>query len=953
MPKQLCQTFLAEGTCSNRNCEFEHNVLSCEVCGILLPSEKSYREHMRSRKHLRRTDNSTSDRIHYCTVCARYFYDSNSWQSHVKSKKHLTKASQRGVSHEVEPEYPIDVPGKRFCILCERHVKKSSWKRHDKSSEHESREKFVVFKSAMDEAQGDKNGATVSGEFDFKVVEPSDALEGVSVTGKIEASEPLARFTLVGCQLAPSGGHAAHSPFKVTLVGTNRTIAHGLPLSFTKLKTTTIPQHLAELLETGTTKEIIDNLRTLYLPAFVNCQTYSQHFKYLLWVEEVQMERDLERYDIHDAKLMRHASRDVVSDRPTSYYYLKVPGLAEKRPSVLRGDRIHAQHCDATDKGRWFEGIVHIVCKEEVGLRFTHSFSANPSDRFQVRFKLNKVPLMRQHHVLDDAFPQDRVLFPTQNHMPTTPIPRVHENGTLPMDLRLRNISVRANEPQLQAVLSIVSSAPGSLPFVIFGPPGTGKTVTMVEAIFQILHTNPSARILACAPSNSAADIIASRLRASNNSTTGTAGGLTKEELFRAYAPSRSKSEVPSELLGFTYCNPSGHFSVPVERISSFRVIVTTCVSASIVSVINMKRGHFSHIFIDEAGQATEPEVMVSIRGMADKKTNVVLSGDPKQLGPVIRSTVASQLELGKSFIERLMESEVYDEESGYGRSVVKLVKNFRSHPAILKFPNEQFYRGDLQACGNSKIINHFLASRHLVDRCKKFPIVFHSISGKDNREASSPSFFNIDEVTMVKGLVEKLRADKRLKLNDDDIGVIAPYHAQVLKLRAALKTVADSVKVGSVEEFQGQERRVIIISTVRSSREFVEYDLRHTLGFVANPRRFNVAVTRAQAFLCIVGDPSVLSLDPLWRSFLNYIHVNGGWSGPGPTWDTSEPVDEAGGYDAAVRSNAVDDMNEFTRRMESMTLSEVRDEDGDGDGDETDEFDDAVDSPGPWVEVE
>ncbi|THV07182.1 RNA helicase [Dendrothele bispora CBS 962.96] len=1040
MPKQPCSKLLAEGTCSDPDCGFEHNVLSCEVCGIFLPDEKSYRAHMRSRRHLRRANDDTFGRIHYCSLCSRYFSGLSHWRAHVRSKKHVKKASQQGVPPTIEPEYPLDIPGQRFCVLCEQHVPEPQWQRHTENRRHKSKERYAIFKSAMDEAQDDKNGATVSGEFDFKVVELSDALGGVSVTGKMEATEPLARFTLVKHQLTSSQGRATYSPFQVTLVGTNHTISHGLPLSFTvtmkskylgrsedrlemtfedtkmrtqfmivrilrvtvgsksdqetlkpkvpytprkrverppessvvqgepapalnaipyqgKLTFAVIPKYLAEHLQTGTTAEIIENLRNLHLPAVVDSQTYSRHFKCLFWAEEVQMEHDLERYDIHDAELMRHPSRDVVSDRPVHYYYLKVPGLAEKRPSVLIGDCILAQSRNSTDKSRWFQGIVHVVRKEEVGLRFHHSFSANPSDRFQVRFKLNRIPMRRQHQAMDyTVFSQDRVLFPTEVHVPTTPIPRVPRNGTVPTDLRLRNTLVGTNEPQLQAVLSIVKSEPGSLPFVIFGPPGTGKTVTMVEAIFQILNTNPSARILACAPSNSAADLIAARLTSASNkgsSTSSTSPGLTKEQLFRAYAPSRSKSQVELELLDFAYLNSSGHFSVPpMAKMKSFRVIVTTCVSASIVSGIGMPRGHFSHIFVDEAGQATEPEAMIAIKGMADGRTNVVLSGDPKQLGPVIRSKVARELGLEMSFIERLMGREVYDEDWGYGKSVVKLVKNFRSHPAILKFPNERFYRGDLQACGDAKVINFYLNSSHLVDEKKKFPIVFYSISGKDNREASSPSFFNIDEVTMVKKLIEKLRADRKLRLSDDDIGVIAPYHAQVLKLRAALRAVADSVKVGSVEEFQGQERRVIIISTVRSSREFVEYDLRHTLGFVANPCRFNVAVTRAKALLCIIGDPSVLSLDPLWRSFLNYIHLSGGWSGPDPTWDTSEPVDEAGGYDAVVRTGAVDDMNAFTRRMERLTLSGMRDEDRDGgDEDDVDAADANVDRP--WVEVE
>jgi len=192
--------------------------------------------------------------------------------------------------------------------------------------------------------------------------------------------------------------------------------------------------------------------------------------------------------------------------------------------------------------------------------------------------------------------------------------------------------------------------------------PGTGKTVTMVEAILQVLDAKPSARILACAPSNSAADLIASRLRANN--------ALSKKQLFRAYAPYRSKKDVPPELLDFTCVNSRGLFTVPPDDVmKDYRVIVSTCVSASICSGIGMPRGHFSHIFIDEAGHATEPEAMVSIKGMADGRTNVVLSGDPKQLGPVIRSTIARQLGLEMSFIERLMGRDVYDEVAGYGRT--------------------------------------------------------------------------------------------------------------------------------------------------------------------------------------------------------------------------------------------------------------------------------------------
>jgi helicase MOV-10 len=94
--------------------------------------------------------------------------------------------------------------------------------------------------------------------------------------------------------------------------------------------------------------------------------------------------------------------------------------------------------------------------------------------------------------------------------------------------------------------------------------------------------------------------------------------------------------------------------------------------------------------------------------------------------------------------------------------SVVKLTKNFRSHPSILRYPNERFYANELQPCGESATINFYINSQYLPSR--KFPIVFHSVSGKDDREASSPSFFNIDEVLQVKSYVQKLKEDRRYR---------------------------------------------------------------------------------------------------------------------------------------------------------------------------------------------
>lgn len=101
------------------------------------------------------------------------------------------------------------------------------------------------------------------------------------------------------------------------------------------------------------------------------------------------------------------------------------------------------------------------------------------------------------------------------------------------------------------------------------------------------------------------------------------------------------------------------------------------------------------------------------------------------------------------------------------------------------------------------------------------------------------------------------------------------------------------------------------------------------------------MAVTRAKSLLIIVGDPHVLSLDPLWRSYLNYIYNHGGWTGPLPTWDTEEPVEESGGYDKRIRERAGIDMNDFARRIEALTLSRMDAEDRDANVDR------------PWRDVE
>ena len=195
--------------------------------------------------------------------------------------------------------------------------------------------------------------------------------------------------------------------------------------------------------------------------------------------------------------------------------------------------------------------------------------------------------------------------------------------------------------------------------------PGTGKTITVVEAIRQLLDRDPNVSILACAPSNSAADLIAERLMT-----------LGPSQLFRLNAASREYKTLPKSLRDFSLVNGNLVFAIPtLERLEGFRVIVATCVSGGIPYGLGVRRGHFSHIFLDEAGQCMEPEAMIPIKTMADNWTNIILAGDFRQLGPSIRSNVATALGLNRSYLARLAAREVYDLKTGTGATFVPIIK--------------------------------------------------------------------------------------------------------------------------------------------------------------------------------------------------------------------------------------------------------------------------------------
>uniref|UniRef100_A0A8D0A321 RNA helicase n=1 Tax=Sander lucioperca TaxID=283035 RepID=A0A8D0A321_SANLU len=678
-------------------------------------------------------------------------------------------------------------------------------------------------------------------------------------------------ITALGLELAPIAPYKPRS-LPAWTPEANFTIVDGQkPEGYQCLLNTLLNIHTSGLANTASPPSLsapqgpaLYSLALLESP--LSWENYSERFQLLLYLEERQMEVDIKRYNIPNSE-KEHAV--MVRDRNNKkLLVLEVPGVSENRPSVLRGDSLLAY--PAGEKGEKYCGYVHSVQLESVKLGFSSKLLDRFVDnmKFNVEFTVNRLTVRVQHRAaeLASTFRLGEVLFPAapadSSQKPELP------------QLRLFDSKLEKNPEQYQAVQHIVAGSSKPAPYLVFGPPGTGKTVTLVEAIKQIEKTQASCHILACAPSNSAADLLCNKILEHVDE---------HKVLFLAsrfvYMDIVGFLQACSNLVGDCYLFPAK------EKLMGYSIMVTTLLTAGRFVSGDIPDGHFTHVFVDEAGHAVETECLVPLAGLLNAESGqVVLAGDPKQLGPILRSPFALKYGMGVSLLERMMNDfALYQKDEGVfnNRFVTKLLRNYRSHPAILKVPNELFYDEELQCCADEMLRNSYCRWEYL--KKENFPVIFKGVTGVDEREASSPSFFNIAEVEVLMDYVKKLLQTHGKRglatISPRDIGIIAPYRKQVQKIRKALEKVGkdfkfkdiSTLKVGSVEEFQGQERRVIMVSTVRSSPNYVEIDKQFNLGFVKNEKRFNVAVTRAKALLIVVGNPRVLNADPTWARYVSY----------------------------------------------------------------------------------
>ncbi|EDQ84701.1 uncharacterized protein MONBRDRAFT_12543 [Monosiga brevicollis MX1] len=682
--------------------------------------------------------------------------------------------------------------------------------------------------------------------------------------------------------------------------------------------------------------------------------TYAKRLALLWHLEEHQMNLDLDRYSMENAPL-------TISGR---FLALVVPGLAERRPSVLKGDAIIIQNAS----GESHRGYVHHVRQCEVLIKFHETVHAQHIDRmpYNVRFTLKRTGLQRRHRALRDI--SSSPLLPLV--IPTHPLFPKKASASQPRQLQWR--SPNLNNEQQQAVQAVIQLPPQSPPYIIFGPPGTGKTMTLVEAVYQasvqtcnvnicnkhepfahahcaslpqVFASKQGSRVLVCAPSNDATDVLLARI------TRAVSGLLPQSAILRANAAFRQRSGADREEVAKYSCydEEANVYKLP-DNMSHVRLVFSTLAFAATVTDVQNGFKGVDYVFIDEAGHADECETLLPLIGgvgawSESVGTRIVLAGDPCQLGPIIRSSVAVKHGLGESMLERLMSQAPYarqlDAPTGtaptFNRAyVTKLIKNYRSHPKLLAVPSRLFYDDELEACADVDERNSLLTWDQLPNA--KVPLVFHGVQGKHEQEGDSPSFFNLEELVQVCQYVEDLLDHRPAGLRPSDIGVIAPYTKQCQRLRRLFERKGwDRIKVGTVEAFQGDERRVIIVSTVRSVQPtqldtvdlaaFLRFDVEHSLGFLRNPKRFNVTVTRPKALLVVVGNPFVLRCDPCWKQLIDFAREQGCYAG-------TEYVGQAA------------QTEQFAEAMRSVGLD--REVDG-SDDDDDDDMDEAAAADLPW----
>jgi ATP-dependent RNA/DNA helicase IGHMBP2 len=455
------------------------------------------------------------------------------------------------------------------------------------------------------------------------------------------------------------------------------------------------------------------------------------------------------------------------------------------------------------------------------------------------------------------------------------------------------------NDSQLAAVRNVITAQDVA---IIHGPPGTGKTTTIVQAILETIRRER--RVLVCAPSNTAVDLLTEKLAERGVNVIRMGNPSRVSDLLLQHTldarvmahPSYSKMRAMRQTAEQHRTSASEHIRdfgfeerkhrqwlreearsllqsanelerfIAEDVLDKVQVITATLVGAS---NRNIKQLTFETVFIDEAAQALEPGCWIPIA----KGTRVILAGDHHQLPPTVKSETAARDGLRETLFEKCIQRQP--------TTARMLTVQYRMHHQIMGFSSEQFYDGQLEP--HQRVRDAGLEA-YDPSFAPDLPVEFLDTAGFGFTEITIPesrSTANPEEADLLLKRLAQLLEPYDQALHEQDplsIGVIAPYRAQINYLKDAIEEneVLNNLQqqrrlsVGTVDSFQGQERDVIAISLTRSNRQ-------GEIGFLSDIRRMNVGMTRARRKLLIVGDSSTLSSHPFFVDLLAYVkRING-----------------------------------------------------------------------------
>ncbi|MGM9803162.1 MAG: AAA domain-containing protein [Muribaculaceae bacterium] len=415
---------------------------------------------------------------------------------------------------------------------------------------------------------------------------------------------------------------------------------------------------------------------------------------------------------------------------------------------------------------------------------------------------------------------------------------------------------------------------------IVHGPPGTGKTTTLVEAICETLNREP--QVLVCAQSNMAVDWISQKLVERGVSVLRIGNPTRVNDRMLGYCYERQYEAHPDypELWSIrkTIRQMSGEgrkhaqssavqsrigrlrrraeeleVKINVELFDGARVIASTLVGSNSSLLTGRK---FSTLFVDEAGQALEAATWIAVR----KAQRLVLAGDHQQLPPTIKCIDAERGGLSRTMMEMVVQR--------WPQAVTLLTMQYRMNKCIMQFPSKWFYGGLLQAAPHveARGILDFDTPMEWIDTAG-MPFEEHCVGAAGSRMNVGEAQFVIDRLQeYVQRIGVQRVIDERI-----DFGVISPYRAQVQLLRrlvkgsAVLRPLRGELTVNTIDGFQGQERDVVFISLVRSNDD-------GRIGFLSDLRRMNVAITRARMKVVVIGDAQTLSHHKFYAQLHDYV---------------------------------------------------------------------------------